>query len=312
MLEHTSAGSNPPSRPRILNFGSLNMDYVYSVEHIVQPGETISALNRAVFCGGKGLNQSVAAARAGAPVFHAGKIGTGGDALLRECEKYGIDTSCVQISQEETGHTFIQVDKNGQNSIVLFGGSNRTIERSHIDRVLANFSSGDFLILQNEINSLAYIMEQAARRGMRIILNPSPCDQAVLGCDLSLVAWLVLNEVEGEQITGEREPDAVLRSLAERYPKTGFVLTLGDKGAYCLSGTERVFQPSFPVRPVDTTAAGDTFLGYFAAGLVEGLPLPRVMEQAAAAAAIAVTRAGAAPSIPDYHEVAKFITDQNI
>lgn len=292
---------------RILNFGSLNIDYVYTVDHIVQPEETLSSCGRAVYFGGKGLNQSVAASKAGAEVFHAGKIGLGGEGLLAECRKYGIDVSCIQTSSEETGHTFIQVDKNGQNSIVLFGGSNRTIERSHVDQVLRRFQPGDLLVLQNEINHLDYIMAQAATRKMRIILNPSPCDQEVLNCDLSLAAWLILNEVEGEQITGQREPDAVLCALASRFPKTSFVLTLGSKGAFCWSGNEKIFQPCFPVTSVDTTAAGDTFLGYFAAGLAEGLPLPGIMERAAAAAAIAITRPGAAPSVPDKQEVTEFI-----
>ncbi|MCI9484264.1 MAG: ribokinase [Clostridiaceae bacterium] len=294
---------------RVLNFGSLNIDYVYTVSHIVQPGETLSADGRAAYFGGKGLNQSIAIAKAGVPVFHAGKVGADGGGLLSECRKYGVDATYIETSDGETGHTVIQVDRSGQNSIVLFGGSNRAITHAQIGRVLSQFSAGDFLVLQNEISGLPYLMQQAAARGLQIILNPSPCDGALLSCDLSAVRWLVLNEIEGEQLTGEQESGGILRALAGRYPEMGVVLTLGGDGAFCQSGGKRIFQPSCKVTPVDTTAAGDTFLGYFTAGLYEGLPLPRVMERASAAAALAITRKGAAPSIPTKEEVTRYLKE---
>ena len=294
---------------RILNFGSLNIDYVYSVDHIVMPGETIASSGRRIFYGGKGFNQSVAISRAGAFVFHAGQVGADGDDMLAECKKYGIDSKLIQKSQDETGHTFIQVDAAGQNSIVLFGGSNRSISKEYMDWVLSQFETGDFLILQNEINDLDYIINKAAELGLEIILNPSPCDQSVLACDLSKVRWLILNEVEGEQITGRRESRAILQVLAERFPKTCVLLTMGSEGAFCRAGDDTLYQPCFNVKPVDTTAAGDTFLGYFVAGLADSLPLKRSMERAAAAAAIAITRHGAVPSIPKYVEVERFLED---
>ena len=292
---------------RILNFGSLNIDYVYSVGHIAAPGETIASSGRKVFYGGKGFNQSVAVSQAGVPVFHAGQVGPDGDGILAECEKLGVDTSYIRKSEEETGHTFIQVDENGQNSIVLFGGSNRSIRREHIDWVLSQFDARDVVILQNEINSLDYIIRPPAKRGLMSNLTPSTCDHAIAGSDHSKVGWLVLNEVEGEQLTGEREGQAILRGLADRFPQTGLVLTLGSEGAFCWDGDETIYQPCFKVKPADTTAAGDTFLGYFAAGLAQGLPLRRSMERAAAAAAIAITRQGAAPSIPNHGEVERFL-----
>lgn len=292
---------------RVLNFGSLNIDYVYTVDHIVRPGETLGSNSRAVYYGGKGLNQSIAAAKAGVPVFHAGKVGAGSEGLLKECAKYGVDTRFIRKTDEPTGHTFIQVDRDGQNSIVLFGGSNQTIEREQIDAVLDEFDAGDFIVLQNEINGLAYIIQQAAGRGLKIILNPSPCEGSLLACDLSPVSWLILNEVEGEQITGKQDGESILRALSERYPNTGAVLTLGDQGAFCQSGGNRLFQPCRRVTPVDTTAAGDTFLGYFVAGLAEGLDMPQVMERASTAASIAITRHGAAPSIPDREEVLRVL-----
>lgn len=295
---------------RVLNFGSLNIDYVYSVSHIAAPGETIASSGRHVYYGGKGFNQSVALSQAGVPVCHAGMVGADGGELLSECEKYGVDSRFIEKSPGETGHTFIQVDAQGQNSIVLFGGSNQSVSREHVDRVLAQFGAGDLLVLQNEINGLGYIIRQAAARGMAVILNPSPCDEAVLDCGLSQVRWLVLNEVEGRQITGEQEGGAILQALAQRFPQTGAVLTLGSEGAFCQDGGQVLYQPCFQVEPVDTTAAGDTFLGYFTAGLAQSLPLKQAMERAAAAAAIAITRPGAAPSVPSYKEVERFLAER--
>ena len=292
---------------RVLNFGSLNMDYVYQVSRIVGPGETIHAAGRHVYYGGKGLNQSVAAARAGASVSHAGKVGRDGDGLIAVCERYGINTEHIERGRGDTGHTFIQVDQNGQNSIVLFGGSNREIEREQVDRVLGQSAAGELLLLQNEINGLEYMIRQGAARGLKILLNPSPCDQTVLDCPLEQASWLVFNEVEGWQLTGRREPAAILEALKARLPHTGLVLTLGVQGAFCQRGEERLFQPSFSVAPVDTTGAGDTFLGYFAAGLAQELSLSAVLEQAAAAAALAITRRGAVPSIPSKGEVEDFL-----
>lgn len=292
---------------RILNFGSLNIDYVYQVSHIAAPGETIAASGRKVHYGGKGFNQSVAVSRAGVRVYHAGCVGADGGGLLAECESCGVDASFIRQTSGETGHTFIQVDASGQNSIVLFGGSNRAISHEHIDWVLEHFEAGDLLLLQNEINGLDYILRRAAEQGIQIMLNPSPCDRAVLDCDLSLVSWLVLNQVEGTQITGQQDSGSILQALAGRLPRTGVVLTLGGEGAFCRTGSGTIYQPCFDVKPVDTTGAGDTFLGYFAAGLAQGLPLERSMERAAAAAAIAITREGAVPSIPLNGEVEELL-----
>lgn len=288
---------------KVLSFGSLNIDYVYRVAHIVQPGETISSTERNIYFGGKGFNQSVAAAKAGAIVYHAGKIGLGGEKLLDECRKYGIDISNIEISEEETGHTMIQVDENGQNSIVLFGGSNQTISCDQVDRVLSGFGENDFLILQNEINNLEYIIGKAAEKGMAIVLNPSPCDEKILQMDLSGVRYLILNEVEGTQITGETEEENILQRLLEIYPDCRVVLTLGKKGSVYQDKNMRYEQQCYPASAVDTTGAGDTFLGYFVAGLVAGKEIPDIMDLAARAAAVTVSRSGAAVSIPEIREL---------
>ena len=212
---------------KVLNFGSLNLDYTYSVDHMVRPGETLASSKMQVFCGGKGLNQSAAMAKAGVQVFHAGLIGEDGQPLLDMCRESGVDTTYIRRGEGRGGHTIIQVDKNAQNCILLYGGTNRQITREFADEVLENFGEGDLLVLQNEINELDYIIDRAYERKMRIILNPSPYDSALDACDMTKISVFLLNEIEGEQMTGQKEPDNILAVMKERYPKAQTVLTRG-------------------------------------------------------------------------------------
>ena len=280
---------------RILNFGSLNTDYVYKVDHILQGGETIQSESRTVFPGGKGLNQSIALVRAG--------LGTDGEHLRDLLNQNGVDTSLIETRDMPGGHTVIQVSREAQNAILLFGGSNGAVDEAYADRVLAQFGAGDILLLQNEISALPYILEKAHARGMEIWLNPSPMNENVLKCNLSLVSVFVLNEVEGEQLTGTKIPTAILDKLLQKYPHAAAVLTLGSKGAWYAKEDKRAFAPAELVRAVDTTAAGDTFTGYFMRDMLDGLSPKKSLTLAAKAAAIAVSRPGAAPSIPLYAEV---------
>lgn len=288
---------------KVLNFGSLNLDYVYQVDHIIIPGETQSTKSRNIFCGGKGLNQSIALAKAGISVYHAGQIGEGGEILLETCEKNGVLTDFIKKIDGPSGHTVIQVDKNGQNSILLFGGANRCITRMFVDEVLENFEKGDILLLQNEINELDYIIDAAYEKGMMIILNPSPFDDALDACDLSKVSLFLVNEIEGFQITGEKEPEKILAKIKEVYPKAKIVLTLGGDGSVYQDETGIYKQGIFKVKAVDTTAAGDTFTGYFISAILDGLPVEEGLKLAAKASAIAVSRPGATDSIPLKEEV---------
>jgi ribokinase len=288
---------------KVLNFGSLNLDYVYSVDHMVTPGETLASSGMNVFCGGKGLNQSIALAKAGVPVYHAGLIGEDGDILLKTCKESGVNAKYIRKIPEKSGHTIIQVDKNGQNCILLYGGSNRCMTKAYIDEVLSNFESGDILLLQNEINLLDYIIEKAHEIGMMTILNPSPCDSALNTCDLGKVSMFLLNEIEGGQITGEKDYDKILEKMKEKYPNARVVLTLGQEGSIYQFKNERYHQGIYKVKPVDTTAAGDTFTGYFISSFIEGMTIPEGLNLAAKASAIAVSRAGASASIPLKEEV---------
>ena len=287
---------------RVLNFGSLNLDYVYSVDHFVRPGETIHALSRAVKHGGKGLNQSIALARAGADVAHAGCIGTGGEALREVLRSNGVDVSAVLQVDEMQGHTVIQVNPEGENCILLFGGSNRCVTGKQIAETFRGYGPGDWLVLQNEINLLPEIVVRAYEKGMRIVLNPSPWDERLNQLDFRKLSWLLLNEVEAEQMTGTGDPEKAWRILHARYPGLSVLVTLGRKGSFACAladhGSETVYQEAEKVKAVDTTGAGDTYTGYFVAGLMAGVPLKACMQTASKAAAVSVTRPGAADSIP--------------
>ena len=288
---------------KILNIGSLNLDHVYNVDHIVAGGETQSSKSLRAYCGGKGLNQSIALARAGALVFHGGLIGSDGEALLDMCRENGIDTTYIRQIDGRSGHTVIQVDKQGQNSILLYGGANHQFTEAYIDDILKNFGEGDILLLQNEINFVDYIVEQAFLRGIKIILNPSPMNEALKKADLTKVSLFIMNEIEGEQITGEKEAGKILARAKMLFPKARLVLTLGKKGSVYTYGNEELWQKAYPANAVDTTAAGDTFTGYFIAGMTRGLDAKASLDLAAKASALAVGRRGAAPSIPWLREV---------
>ena len=292
---------------RILNFGSLNLDYVYQTDHFVRPGETLAAQSRTVKAGGKGLNQSVALARAGMAASHAGCLGPGGEPLKEFLEENGVDTEFLFPVQEAQGHTVIQVDREGENSILLWGGSNRCVREEHVRKALGSFGQGDWLILQNEISGLPLILKLAAERGMHIALNPSPYDSALEKADLSAVEWLLVNETEAEQISGEREPEKAWEKIHAKYPGMSLAVTLGKGGSTafraCGGATEIHHEGAVPVAAADTTGAGDTYTGYFIAGITEGMPLDECMKRASRAAAIAVTRPGAAESIPRKDEL---------
>ena len=291
---------------KILNFGSLNIDYVYRVAHILQPGETLKAGEMEVFPGGKGLNQSIAAARAGAEVYHAGMVGAeDGGFLLDVCRENQVNTDYIRRAEGKSGHTIIQVDDNAQNSILLYGGGNRKITEDFIGEVLAGFGKGDILVLQNEINLLDVVIDRAYEKGMKIVLNPSPFDEGLNGCDLSKVSVFLVNEIEAGLLAGGNGEDGakLVDKILKKYPEAQAVVTMGAQGAFYGQGSFRHFQRSFSVKAVDPTAAGDTFTGYFVYGMMKGEAIEVIMERAAMAAAVAVSRKGAVPSIPKREEI---------
>jgi len=283
----------------------MNIDYVYSVPHIILPGETLSSSGRNIFIGGKGLNQSVAMARAGLNVYHAGKIGTDGGILLDALKNDGVNTALIKTENALSGHTVIQVDENGQNSIILFKGTNYMMTPEYIDEVLSRFGEGDILVLQNEINLLDEIIDKAFARNMTIVLNPSPFEAKLLNYALEKVSIFMINEVEGEQISGvsAEDPNGILDWFSAHYPNAEVILTLGAAGAWYMHQDLRIFQAAMKVKAVDTTSAGDTFSGYFLAGRSRGMTPAEALQLASRASAITVSRPGASPSIPKISEV---------
>jgi len=219
----------------------------------------------------------------------------------------GADIRFIRHCPGRTGHTIIQVDASGQNSILLFGGANRLMTEEYIDEVLAAFSAGDILLLQNEVNLVDSMIRKAKARGMRVAVNPAPMQKNMLTAPLNLADMLFLNELEAEELCGEREPERQLSALRARYPGAALVLTLGEGGAL-YQGSDGIThrQGIYRVPVADTTAAGDTFIAYLMAGLETNLDVPDSLRLAAKAAAITVSREGAAPSIPRMEEVRSF------
>ena len=297
---------------KILSFGSLNIDYVYSVPHFVKKGETLSAKELNVYTGGKGLNQSIALARAGVETYQAGAIGTDGMFLLEQLKEAGVKTDLVKILDDvRTGNAIIQNDDEGDNCIVLFGGANQAITKEQVDEVFKDFTNEDYLLIQNEINELSYIVEKAKEEGMKIILNPSPMNEKIMKLPLDQIDYFILNEIEAMQILEMDKPEEIdgkyiASLLHERFKDATIVLTLGSEGSVCISDDEYVEQSIYKVKAIDTTAAGDTYTGYFIAGILNGKTIKESMDIASKASAIAVTRQGAAPSTPVLEAVEEY------
>lgn len=297
---------------KVLNFGSLNIDFVYRLDHIVNKGETISSDGLSIFSGGKGLNQSVAMGRAGIEVYHAGSVGSDGDFLVDILRNSGVNVdNIVFIDSDRTGNAIIQIDKDGDNCIILYGGANRAVTKEQVDNTLSMFSDGDFIVLQNEINEMPYIVEKAHERGLKIVLNPSPMDDKIFELPLAYVDYFILNEIELAQLLkmekiDYEDIDKIVPLVSSEFKDASVILTLGDKGSVYINDNKYYFQKAFKTEVVDTTAAGDTFSGYFVASIIGGKSIEESMERASKAAAIAVSRNGAAPSIPYADEVEKF------
>ena len=288
---------------KVLNFGSVNIDITYRVAHFVRPGETLSARSVTRNAGGKGFNQSVALSRAGCEVYHAGHIGEDGAFLLELCRQYGVHTDYLTQVDVPTGNAVIQVDDDGANCILLYGGANQAMDEAFIREVLSRFDAGDLLVLQNEINCMNRLIALAHEAGLKIAINPAPMNDAIAKESLALADWIILNETEARDLIGVEEPFAQLEALKESFPYSSFLLTLGVRGAICQTNGQTCTLGSCKVDAVDTTAAGDTFSGFFLAELVNGKTPQEALLTATRASALAVMRHGAAQSVPAMEEV---------
>lgn len=294
---------------KILNFGSLNLDLVYRVDAFVKPGETKSAKNYEIHVGGKGLNQSVALARAGANVYHACMLGEDGKILKETLKDSGVNIDYIKNCNEKSGHAVIQVEDSGQNSILLYGGSNKCITREFVNEVLQNFKC-ETLLLQNEINQMPYIIKRAKELDLKIFFNAAPMNSDVLKYPLEKIDFLIVNEVEGKEIAKCDEEKEIIPRIIEKYPKMSILLTLGKRGAICSHNGKLISSSACNVKSVDTTGAGDTFTGYFIESFLRGESIEKSLEIATVASAITIGKMGASNSIPDMIAVQKAIKDK--
>lgn len=301
---------------KLYNLGSLNIDYVYTMPHFVMPGETITCDNVEQFAGGKGLNQSIAASAAGMNVVHIGRIGKDGIHLKELLDKKNVNTEKLIVDDVAlSGNAIIQVNREGQNCIIISGGTNRMIDEEQIESALASAEKGDILLVQNETSSIPFAIQLAHDKGMIVAVNPAPLDESVNTWPLDLIDFFIVNEIEARELasikgveTKEMSDDEILQCLHQLFPNTTIVQTLGERGSQAISSCGSVTtQPRFSVKAVDTTAAGDTFVGYFLFGKSVGEDNQTAMRRAAAASAICVSRKGAAPSIPSIMETEDFL-----
>ena len=284
---------------KIVNLGSLNVDHVYRVDSMIVGGETKACRSLSDGAGGKGLNQSVAAARAGAEVYHAGFVGSGSELLTEALDRGGVKRDLLERRDMPNGHAIIQVDDAGQNCIIIYGGTNRCLTEAYIDRVLDTLGPEDMLLLQNETNLVDYAITAAHGRGIPVAMNAAPMDEGVRDYPLQKLRWLVVNEIEGAALAGGGSFDETMANLKAAYPQVGIVLTLGSAGVMFHDGGRDIRMDCAKVpRVVDTTAAGDTFLGYFLTGMLEKRDPAEALRRATFASALTIQSPGAADSIP--------------
>lgn len=278
--------------------GSLMIDRVLRVRVLPAPGETITALSAAVYPGGKGANQAVAAARCGARVRMLGRTGREGEFIVRELAAAGVDTACVTTSDAMSGFAAVMVADDGMNSIVIAPEANSRISDADIDAFLASAAPGDLLLMQNECSGLERAVTKARDVGLQTWLNAAPMGDAVRSVDLGALSCLLVNEHELAALTGIGEPEAALHQLAHTWPKLDIVVTLGAEGWIARADRAITRGQAITVNAIDTVGCGDAFVGVLAALRSEGMPWIDALTRANAAGALAATIAGAIPSMP--------------
>ena len=287
---------------RIFNLGSINQDFVYRVPHFVRPGETLASRSLLRTPGGKGFNQSLALARAGGRVSHLGRYGPEAADLREMLVAEKIDVGHLLPTEIPAGHAIIQVDDHGQNAILLFAGANHALESDDLPGLLADAQPGDWFLTQNETSCVGEVLVLAKERGLVVCFNPAPITTAIESYRLEGIDWLIFNETEGAALAGSTVSQQILQRLRLRCPQAHLVLTLGAEGALCSIPDGSVIEVSAPrVEAVDTTGAGDVFIGYLLAEIMRGTAVEASLHLACRAAALSVTREGA--SIPYLPEV---------
>lgn len=288
----------------IYNLGSINTDFFYSVPHLPKPGETLAATGYSYGLGGKGANQSIAAAQGGARVIHIGSVGSDGGWAVDQLKGYGVDVQNIARLDMPTGHAIVNIAPDGENAIVIYSSANMAQDAGRIMSAMESVKPKDFCLLQNETSQVPYTAEHAKEKGLRVVYSAAPFDSDAAQEVLPFVDLLVVNEVEAEQLS------AAIGVSASELPVSEILITRGSKGATYRAGDTKVEVPAFEVDPVDTTGAGDTYLGFFIAGLDAGMETKGAMTFAAAGAAVQVTQPGTADAIPNLAEVKAFLEER--
>ena len=288
----------------IWNLGSINIDHVYRLPHLPKAGETIAATELSQGLGGKGANQSIAAARAGAKTWHLGAMGTADQWVIETLTDSGVTVDHIQrLAETATGHAIILLDAQAENSIIIYPGANRALDLQQLLNLLEQLGARDTLLVQNETNCQIEIAKAAKSKGARVIYSAAPFDINAVKAVMPYTSILAMNAGEAE---------ALFAALQDDLPVEALLITRGSEGAEYrdLRSGEMFRQAAFKVQPIDTTGAGDTFAGYFAAMLDQGADIPAALRMAAAASALQVTRMGAGDAIPTLDEVNAFLAGQ--
>ncbi len=295
----------------VINFGSINIDHVYQVPHFVQPGETMASSGYQQLLGGKGANQSIALAKAGSDVRHVGRINQADVHIKQAMIKHGIDCKYLACTDTPSGHAIIQVTPAGENAIVLFGGANLELDNQDVLKALDQVKSNDWVLLQNETSAIDLALLEAKRKGLKVAFNPAPMTESVKSLPKECIDLLIVNEVEAEELSGQSELEQIEQFFRTNWSHAEVIITLGKAGVRMLRKDKTLDIPAFVVDAVDTTAAGDTFIGYFLSAYSNHEDARQALIRGCAASAIAVTRIGAAQSIPESKEVDRFLAKQN-
>lgn len=288
---------------KIINYGSINIDYVYKTPHIVRPSETLNTLSLSKGLGGKGANQSVAIARSGGDVLHVGQVCIDDDWALSLMQESGVNTHYVTQVEEPSGHAIIQVDERGENAILLFGGANQSCRLASLEKAIDETGSTAYLLLQNECNDIEAAFNVALKNNIKVVLNPAPMSDEIRALPLDKLDTLIVNELEAQALSGCSDRDGIIAFMRSQYPHTRVVITLGSRGSILVTSEGLLKLEPTLVEVVDTTCAGDTFVGYFLQGLVSGLGDHAALKRASVAAALAVTQHGAINAIPYLNNV---------
>lgn len=306
MLYETRKG-----KMKILNYGSLHIDYIYNLPLFAKSGEPVTAQNYECRLGGKGFNQSVAMALAGAEVYHLGKMGNDADALLDIMRKSGVNTDCMSVCQESSGHNVIQRDANGNCNVILHPGANAKITRHEIIETLIEFSSGDWVLLQDEISNVETVINTAHDLGMYVIFNPSSKSGHINKHTLKKVDLFILNLQNAKALSSGKLEDTVLRGLSEKFPDSKFLLTLEKRGAVFFDGKNKIKCSEALYNPEEDGIAEDVYIGYFIAALSSGMSIARALSLAACAVSMIKNENGT-ETIPqlDINELEHILTNK--